>query len=89
MSGVGMMSLVTNIFVICEVCILGTVINSSIFTHLTPSMQPRSSARRFVLILFGTASKIMLMESFIILHVVTITIIENIKVHSGSTEKLN
>lgn len=59
-------------------------IYSSIDTNLTPSIRLRSSFNFSVLILFGTASKMMPIESFIMLHVVIITIIEKTKVHSGS-----
>lgn len=53
-------------------------------TYLTPSIDCKSCFSRPVFMLFGTASRMMPIESFIMVHVVIITIIENIKVHSGS-----
>lgn len=53
-------------------------------TYLTPSMPFKSSFSRSVLMVFGTASKMIPIESFIMLQVVIITIIENTNVHSGS-----
>lgn len=47
-------------------------------------MHLRSSFKRSVLMLFGTASKMIPMESFMMWQVVIITIIEKKKVHSGS-----
>lgn len=52
--------------------------------YLTPSMDVRSSVKRDILIEAGTPSNIMVTESFIIRHVVNMTIIEKTKVQSGS-----
>lgn len=47
-------------------------------------MQRKSLVRRSVLMLFGTDSKIIPIESFIMVHVVIITMMENTRVHIGS-----
>lgn len=47
-------------------------------------MHRKSLVRRSVLMPFGTDSKIIPIESFIIVHVVIITMMENTNVHIGS-----
>lgn len=53
-------------------------------TDRTPSMHRKSLVRRSVLMPFGTDSKIIPIESFIMVHVVIITMMENTNVHIGS-----
>lgn len=55
-----------------------------LYTYLTPSIDFKSSFSRSVLMLFGTASKMIPIESLMMVHVVAITIIENTNVQSGS-----
>lgn len=54
-------------------------------TDRTPSIHFKSFNNCSIFILFGTASRIIFIESFIIEQVVVMTISENINVHKGST----
>lgn len=56
-----------------------------VLNYLTPFIQLNSSDNVAILTVFGTPSNIIIIESFIIVIVVKMTIIENTKVQIGST----